>query len=199
MEPMKAFKEPDGATPLDADEMEDLKIASITTRGELDRWEHKNIGEAMEWLERRKKLDEILTEEFIRKLHKQMLGKVWKWAGTFRQSDKNIGVSKYMIGIELRHLLDDVKYWIDNKSFPEDEIAVRFHHRLVLIHPFPNGNGRHSRMMADLLIENVLNKESFTWGAGDLTHTGDVRDRYLQALRKADKGDHRDLIAFARS
>jgi len=190
---------PKGATPLDPDEMEDLKIKTITTRGELDRWEQQNIGEAMDWLESRKNKSEILNVDFVKKLHDKMLNKVWAWAGNFRKTDKNIGVDKYRIGVELKILLDDTKYWIDNDTYEPDEIAARFHHRLVKIHCFPNGNGRHSRLITDTLLSDVLNKEPFTWGNGNLSIEGDIRDTYINALRSADNNDYGPLIKFVRT
>lgn len=190
---------PKGATPLSEEEMEGLKIKTITTRGELDRWEQQNIGEAMDWLDKRKNKSEILNEEFVKKLHYQMLNKVWEWAGKFRKTDKNIGVDKHRIGVELRQLLDDTKYWIDNNTYEPDEIATRFHHRLVHIHCFPNGNGRHARLMTDTLLTDVLGKKAFTWGSGDLVHEGDVRDIYISALRFADGHDYEPLKRFVRA
>jgi len=195
---MKQFENPPGATSLDPDELEGLKLKHITTRGELDRWEQENIGDAMDWLERRRKGD-ILTEEFIKTLHDKMLGKIWTWAGTFRKSGKNIGVDWRTIGIELRQLLDDVRFWIENKTYPEDEIAARFHHRLVAIHLFPNGNGRHARLMADVLLSDVFEKAPFTWGNSNLTAENDVRAKYIAALRAADGHDYNQLMEFVRS
>ncbi|NLD46311.1 MAG: mobile mystery protein B [Clostridiaceae bacterium] len=190
---------PKGATKLSEEEMEGLKIKTITTRGELDRWEQQNIGEAMDWLDKRKNKSNILNEAFVKKLHERMFDKVWDWAGTFRKTDKNIGVDKHRIAIELRQLLDDTQYWIDNKTYEPDEIAARFHHRLVHIHCFPNGNGRHSRLMTDTLLTDVLGKEPFTWGNGDLIHEGDVRDIYISCLRFADGHDYSPLKRFVRS
>lgn len=192
------FEYPDGATPLDPDEIKGLRLRHITTRAELDRWEQENIQDALSWLERRRKAN-ILSEEFICQLHEKMFGKVWKWAGEFRRTEKNIGVPWVKVAIELRMLLDDVEYWIENKTFPADEIAYRFHHKLVLIHLFPNGNGRHARMMADLLLEEMLETDSFTWGSQNLTSASETRKRYIDALRKADNQDYEHLAAFVRS
>jgi Fic-DOC domain mobile mystery protein B len=190
---------PKGASPLDPNEMEDLRIKTITTRGELDRWEQQNIGESMDWLDSRKNKSEIFHEDFVKKLHDKMLNKVWAWAGCFRKTDKNIGVDKYRIGVELKILLDDTKYWIDKNTYESDEIAARFHHRLVKIHCFPNGNGRHSRLMTDTLLSDVLEKEPFTWGNGNLSVAGDVREMYINALRSADDNDYEPLMKFVRS
>jgi Fic-DOC domain mobile mystery protein B len=195
---MIEFKYPEGATPLNKDEIEGPLPTHITTRAELDRWEQDNINEALAWLENRKRKD-ILNEPFVKLLHKKMFGNVWKWAGKFRQSNKNIGVDWYQISIELKKLCDDIKYWIENNTFSEDEIAARFHHRLVSIHLFPNGNGRHARLIADVLLENVLGKRPFTWGNANLVKSGDDRNRYMKSLYTADKGDYKYLLEFARS
>ena len=138
---MIQFEYPDGATPINADETEGLLLTHITTRAELDRWEQDNINEALAWVEERKPKD-ILNEPFMKLLHKKMFCNVWKWAGKFRRSKKTIGVPWYNISVDLKQLCDDVKYWIENKTFSEDETAARFHHRLVSIHLFPNGNHR---------------------------------------------------------
>lgn len=190
-----------GQTPLDEDEKEGLLIPTITTKGELDEVEQRNIEEAIRWvLERRKKftLEEVISEEFIKILHVKMLGNVWKWAGSFRNSNKNIGIDKYQISMALRALLDDCKYWCEHKTFSEEEIAIRFKHRLVSIHCFPNGNGRHSRLMADIIIEQIFSKDVFTWGGENLTKTGEFRELYLRALREADKDNIEPLVRFAR-
>ena len=192
------FDYPEDATPLDPNETKGLLLSHITTRTELDRWEQDNINEALAWIDQRKPKN-ILEESFIKLLHKKMFCNVWKWAGTFRQSEKNIGIVWYMVPIELKQLCDDVEYWIENKTFSEDEIAAIFHHRLVSIHPFANGNGRHARLMADILLENVLHKSPFTWGRASLTNAGTTRKQYIQSLVAADKGDYKPLLAFVRS
>ncbi|HVI49318.1 MAG TPA: mobile mystery protein B [Chitinophaga sp.] len=192
----------EGQTPLDEDEKEELRIPNITTRGELDELEQRNIEDAVRWTitrHRRFTVTEVLTEEFVRSVHTRMLGDVWNWAGSFRNSNKNIGVDKYQISIELRQLLDDCRYWIEHETFLPDEIAVRFKHRIVSIHCFANGNGRHSRLMADILIEKVLRGNVFTWGAKNFVNTGEYRAAYLHALREADKGKFELLTQFARS
>ncbi|HEY4110769.1 mobile mystery protein B [Puia sp.] len=192
----------EGQTPLDEDEKDGLLIPSVMTRGDLDEVEQRNIEEAIRWtVERRRKFSpsEVLTEDFIRELHRKMLGSVWEWAGEFRQSDKNIGVDKYQIGVELRILLDDCKFWIENKTFGPDETAVRFKHRIVSIHCFANGNGRHSRLIGDIIIEKLFGREVFTWGGNKLIATGKFRFAYPTALRAADNGNYEPLVVFARS
>lgn len=189
---------PEGATPINADEIEGLLLTHITTRAELDRWEQDNINEALTWIEERKPKD-VLNESFMKLLHSKMFCNVWKWAGTFRQSEKSIGVSWYRISIELRKLCDDIKYWIENKTFSEDEIAVRFHHRLVSIHLFPNGNGGHARLIADVLLENILSRPPFTWGNANLVKSSDDRKRYIESLTAADGGEYKHLLEFVRS
>ena len=192
----------EGQTPLAEEEKEGLLIPSVTTKGELDEVEQRNIEEAIRWTLSRRKMftaPEILTEPFLLDLHRRMLGEVWKWAGTFRKTDKNIGISKYDIGVGLRTLLGDCRYWIEHSTFEGEEIAIRFKHRLVSIHCFPNGNGRHSRLMADLIVEKVFGLEPFSWGGNLLTSTSAVRSAYIFALREADQGNYAPLISFARS
>lgn len=186
-----------GATPLDLDEAVGLIPTHVTTREELNRLEQENIVEAMQWLNT-SRLKSILDEAFIRKLHRQMFGRVWKWAGKFRTSDKNIGVPKADIGVELHKLCEDTKTRIEHKSYPPDEIAWRFHHRLVSIHPFPNGNGRHARLVTDMLLERLLHQSPFTWGGMGGVPQGEVRAAYLDALRAADRGDYGKLAEFVR-
>jgi len=189
-----------GQTPIDEDEKEGLKILTIATRKELDEFEHQNIESAIQWtLSHSFRAEEVLSEKFVRRLHKRMFGNVWKWAGEFRRTNKNIGVDKHQIGIELRKLFDDCRYWIVNRTNPEAEIAVRFKHRLVSIHCFPNGNGRHARLMADVLIEKILSQPVFTWGSVSLFQQGEARTVYISALREADEGSMESLLTFARS
>jgi Fic-DOC domain mobile mystery protein B len=189
-----------GQTPLDEDEKDGLLVKTITTRSELDEFEQLNIEEAKVWLLKTAfTVDKIISDAFIIELHKRMFNKVWRWAGTYRKSNKNIGVDKFEIAMQLRLLLDDTKYWIENETFSEDEIAIRFSHRLVKIHLFPNGNGRHSRLIADILINKGFGIDEFTWGSINLTNIGNVRKTYLNALKNADEGDYKDLLNFARS
>ncbi|MFH1879048.1 MAG: mobile mystery protein B [Candidatus Omnitrophota bacterium] len=192
------LKYPEGATPIDPDEQEGLILTHITTREELNRWEQENINKADEWCSSRKHGD-ILTIGFILKLHKKMFGDVWKWAGQLRSSGKNIGVSAWQISAELKKLLDDLNTWIEHRPYSNDEMAARFHHRLVSIHPFANGNGRHARMMTDLIQKQILNEEEFSWGSANLQLAGDCREKYIEALRGADNNDYSLLLEFARS
>lgn len=188
----------DGQTPLDEDEKEGLLIPTISTRQELDEFEQKNVEEAMEWsIMRTLAAEQILAEEFIRRLHIRMYSSVWKWAGEFRRTNKNIGVDKYRIPTELRYLLDDTLFWVEHETYPPEEIAIRFKHRLVSIHCFPNGNGRHSRLMADIIISHIYSQPVFSWGSQNLVQAGSVREQYIAALKKADLGDYQDLISFA--
>lgn len=194
------LKYEDGQTPLNEEEKEGLLIRSITTHGELDEHEQLNIEEAIKWIINSKfKKDKILTEKFIKTLHKKMLGNVWSWAGEFRKSEKNIGVEWVNIGIELRTLLNDTNYWIENGTYAPDEIAIRFKHRLVNIHCFPNGNGRHSRIMADILIEFIFAKQIFSWNQSNMVKADETRKEYIRSIREGDKGDISHLIKFARN
>ena len=186
-----------GETHLDPDEIEGLRIPFITTRAELDEHEQANIQRARIWLnKRRTKPAGLLTDPFVKRLHKEMYDEVWKWAGQFRKTEKNLGVDPVRIATDLRQLLDDARFWVENKTYEPDELAIRVKHRMVSIHCFSNGNGRHSRLFADLLIV-AIGAPLFTWGA--YTKMPDVRERYFEALRKADRGDMKPLIAFARS
>ncbi|WP_026710099.1 mobile mystery protein B [Flavobacterium filum] len=190
----------EGQTPLNEEEKEGLLIKTITTHAELDEYEQLNIENAIEWLLKQKlKKETILTDHFIKVLHKRMFGKVWKWAGEFRQSEKNIGVKWINIWHDLKVLFDDTNYWIDNATFPPDEIAIRFKHRLVNIHCFPNGNGRHSRLMADIIVESIFKKEIFSWHSSNMVKADEVRKEYIKSIRLADKGNIEPLIKFART
>lgn len=192
------FDEQDGQTPLDPDEKEALIPQHLTTKDELNDWEQENILIAVRWLKRTRAHD-VLSERFCRELHGKMFNLTWSWAGTFRRSDKNIGCDWTQVSVKLAQLFGNTQWWIDNATFPPDEIAARFHRDLVWIHPFPNGNGRHSRMMADVLVR-VQGQQAFSWGkGGNLVAANDVRARYLAALRAADQGDYQLLLAFVRS
>jgi Fic-DOC domain mobile mystery protein B len=193
------FQYAPGATPLDPDEAAGLVPSHITTQADLNAWEQANILQAVRWVARQKKRD-LLTEGFVRDLHRRMFDQTWKWAGTFRQSNKNIGVDWTQVAMKLRNLLDNTRFQIDHKVFEPDELVVRFHHQLVWVHAFPNGNGRHARLMADVLAQQ-LGRPRMTWGGADveLVSMGTVRDRYLKTLREADQGQWSGLIAFARS
>ncbi len=190
----------EGQTPLSEEEKEGLLISSITTHGDLDEHEQLNIEEAIKWLLNKKiKKDKILTESFIKMVHKKMFNNVWSWAGEFRKSEKNIGVRWINIGVDLKTLLDDTNYWIENKTYAPDEIAIRFKHRLVNIHCFPNGNGRHSRIMADIIIESVFGEKIFSWNQSNMVKADDTRKEYIRSIREGDKGDIKPLIKFARN
>jgi len=189
----------DGRTPLDENEKEGLLIKTISTRGELDEFEQLNIEKAVEWtISIKFQTEDIISEQFIKLLHNKMFCEVWSWAGKFRKTNKNIGVDKYLITEELRRLIDDCKFWIENKIYSKDGIAIRFKHRLVKIHCFPNGNGRHSRLMADVIISKIFEKKYFTWSSSNINKKSEARTNYLKAIKKADKGDIKPLIKFAR-
>ena len=192
------FNYPEGATPIDKNEIEGLKFKHITKKSELDHLEQANITSGIQWMLKRKGSD-ILNEQYLKELHKKLFGDVWEWAGKFRTTGKNIGVDPYVISIELRKLLGDVEYWLTNKTFEPYEAAIRFHHKLVYIHPFPNGNGRHSRIMTDALLIKKCGLVAIDWSSGqDLDVTGDYRRKYICALREADKGNYDLLIEFTK-
>ena len=189
-----------GQTPIDEEEKDDLLIRTISTRDELDEFEQANILEAIDWSFRiNHNINTVLSIDFIKELHKRMFSEVWSWAGSFRKTNKNIGVDKYLIEQELHKLIGDCRFWIENRVYPFDEIAVRYKYRMVSIHPFPNGNGRHSRICGNILISQVLKQEVFTWGGMDVINPRKARNKYLDALIQADRGDMIPLIEFARS
>jgi len=186
----------DASTPLDGDERDGLIPSYITLRGELNEAEQANILKCEEWAFARKR--NVLSQKFLNDLHKRMFGSVWKWAGVFRKSGKNIGVDAYKISQDLQLLIDDCQYWIDHDTYAPDEIAARFHHRLVHIHPYANGNGRHARLAADLLLTS-MKQNRFSWGRVSLVDAGQTRARYIEALRAADNNEYAPLLAFVRS
>ena len=188
----------EGNTPLTPEERAGLIPSYVTLRRELNEVEQINIEKGDQWAFSRRARHDVLDEDFLHELHKRMYGDVWKWAGEFRTTPRNIGVDVYQIGPDLRMLIDDVRYWMEHNTFPPDEIAVRFHHRLVFIHPFPNGNGRFSRLAADMLAVR-LDQPRFSWGSDNLVAVGELRRRYIAALRLADSNDIQSLQAFARS
>lgn len=191
---------PPGTTPLDPDELKHLRPPDISTQEQLNAAEQKNIAEAELWVFSRKRRD-VLTEPFLRKLHKRMFADVWRWAGRYRTTEKNLGVAPHLIGEEIQKLLADARYWIENRVYPWNELGARFHHRLVSIHPFPNGNGRHARLSTDVLLVQYGQPRP-TWGGkleGDLQKMSERRQRYLQALRKADQLSFEELFQFVRS
>ena len=186
----------DGSTPLTEEELEQLIPSYITLRHELNEAEQSNIMDAEEWAFSRKR--DVLSGRFLDNLHKRMFGRIWRWAGEHRQSNKNLGIDAYRIPAELRQLLDDGRYWIDNATYEIDEIAARFHHRLVWIHAYPNGNGRHARLATDLLLVGLGHKP-FSWGRVNLVDAGKTRNQYIAALRAADKHNIELLLEFVRT
>ncbi len=184
----------DGQTPLDPDEADGLIPRWVATRGDLDQVESTNIDRSYAWaamaLRRR---EQVASDAFLRGLHHAMFGQVWQWAGRYRLTERNIGIAPHDICMQLRQLFDDTAAWREYRSYALAEQAYRLHHRLTWIHPFPNGNGRCARLMADhYLVQH--GGTPFTWGR--TLHAGDVRRRYLQAIRAADAGDYAPLADF---
>lgn len=190
----------EGQTPLDLDEKLDL-IPSIITREDLNACEQENIMQARQWIMQKSTLSrvDLISEDFIKLVHKKMYGRVWKWAGKYRRTNKNIGVDYYCIPMELKKLLDDIKYWIENDIYTFDDLAIVLHHRLVKIHLFPNGNGRHARLYADA-IAFFYTGNTLSWGMHQTLYTdNETRKEYIKALRLADQGEYSLLILFAKS
>lgn len=190
------YQYPEGATPLDPDEKEGLKIKHITLLKELDQFEQANIIHGKKWMMKYKKQD-IISEIFIKTLHKKLFGDVWEWAGEYRKTNKNIGVDKYEIPIYLKQLIGDTDYWIKHKTYHPLELAIRFHQRLVAIHLFPNGNGRHARIMADTILIKLYNLKPIDWvRKNKFQNIKERRASYILALREADKGNYQPLLDF---
>ncbi len=185
------FSTPDGATPIDDEEAAQLLPSHLNSKAELNAWEQSNIVSAVSWARRSRSL--ILTEAYIRELHKQMFNETWEWAGTYRTSNKNIGVDCSQIVSSVADLVKTVEYWISNETYSVDETAIRAHHRLVLIHPFPNGNGRHARLWSDIIAEKH-NRPPFDWNNSKLNVDGDGRKKYIRALRRADNNNYEALL-----
>lgn len=196
------FSEPPESTPLEEEEKEELIPRAITTRNELNAEEELNILSAAAWLaSSRLTMDRLLTTKRLQEIHKRMFGRVWKWAGKFRHSEKSIGIPWWEVPMQLDSLCQDTLAQLRDTSptrWSDDEIAIRFHHRLVVIHPFPNGNGRHARLVTEKLL-STLGEAEFTWGRTSLHKDGEARKEYITALRAADKGDYSILLKFARS
>ena len=192
------IEQPDGATPLEPEELEGLRFKHIATRGELDHLEQANIAEGLRWMRRSRRSD-IFSIAYACELHRRLFGQVWHWAGEFRKTGKNIGVDAREIPVSLRLLFDDAKYWLDTGTYAPREAALRFHHRLVFIHPFINGNGRHARILADASLEKLCGQGPIDWSGGyNLQGMNKRRSEYIQALRAADRGDYSLLLAFGR-
>ena len=190
------FRNRDGSTPLDEDQFEGIKFPHIITMGELDEVEDKNIQDGLDWLNRQKKTDDYLSIQFLNKLHKKLFGDVWKCAGSFRKSLINLSkVDQFNIGPELKNLFEDVKVWIENGKMGWDEISAEFHHRLVSIHPYPNGNGRISRIMTEYL-QGKYGLPITSWKTSLRDSPKERREQYIKALQEADSGDYTKLIDF---
>ncbi len=191
-----AFESDDVATPLTPVERDGLIPTHVTLRRELNELEQQNIAEANAWAFERKR--NVLDETFLRGLHRRMFNHVWRWAGDYRKTERSLGVPPHRIQPDLIQAIDDARYWIEHKSYAPDELAVRFHHRAVLVHPFANGNGRWSRLAADLLV-TARGGLRFSWGDANLQTAGAARQAYIDALHAADNHDLAPLVVFARS
>ena len=185
-----------GATPLTDEERAGLKLSFVTTRDDLNAAEQQKIIKARSRAFKRK--NKVRNRDYLNGLHKRMYGDVWKWAGTYRTTGKSTGVDAYRIQTDLQEMLDNVSYWIEHETYPPDEIVARFHHKLVYIHPYPDGNGRHARLAADILLKE-MGQKPFTWGRSNLRDAGEARKTYIDALRAADGRDYAKLLDFVRS
>lgn len=184
-----------GQTPIDDDEKLAL-IPHIDTLEELNIWEHENIIEARKWAmsSRVLKISDVFDLDFLVKLHKKMFNKTWKWAGNLRASNKNIGCDFYQIRTELKNLSDDIKFWLEKNTYNAKQLALIIHHRLVKIHLFPNGNGRHARLAADCILKKLDSTKKIDWEGKNFRSSEELRKKYITALRSSDKGDYRELF-----
>lgn len=190
------FEEPEGATPLDPNERDGLKFLHVTTRQQLDELEQANIEQGLAWVTRRRG-GSVFDDQFIRTLHKRLFGDVWSWAGSYRRTEKNIGIDPLQIAVAIRTLIDDARFWAEAKTYPPLEAAARFHHRMVQIHPFVNGNGRHARIATDIMLEEAYDHPPVAWASGfDLQQDNERRKAYIAALRAADRNDFDPLLAY---
>jgi Fic-DOC domain mobile mystery protein B len=187
-----------GATPLDPDEAAGLLPKHIADKGQLNQWEQANIVAASQWAFAVAARADLLSDDFARELHRRMFNQTWRWAGQYRHSDKNIGVDWVQVPTQVRDLLADARYWLEHATWPKVEAVVRLHHRMVAIHPFPDGNGRHARLLADLLMMK-LSQPALTWGRGNLANAAALRATYIAALQRAGAGELGPLVDFAQS
>jgi Fic-DOC domain mobile mystery protein B len=196
---MPKIPNPDANTPLTPEEQDGL-IPNLATHEELNEWERDNILQARQWALGDRQLTRLgpMSENYIRELHRRMFDQTWRWAGTYRKTEKNLGVPVADIREQLGQSLGNVQYRLENKTYEVDECAIRFHYELVVIHAFPNGNGRHARLIADIVAAKYGGLV-FSWGSKDLIPAGKARATYLAALRAADHGDIKEILKFARS
>ncbi len=189
-----------GATPLRAEDLEGLKLPHLSTLAQLNEAEAANILDGQRWALRARtsQLPDLLTDDYLQRLHAAMFGAVWRWAGEFRNHDTNIGCGFTEIRPQLRALYGEAAGWLEFGTYPAEEFAIRLHHRVVLIHPFANGNGRHARLLADVVLLRHFKRARLAWGGGSLDNADPDRERYLDALRAADHHDYRALIEFTR-
>lgn len=185
------------ATPLDPDEAADLVPTHIATVAQLNEWESKNILRAEAWALDRRHTD-VTTEEFVKSLHLRMFDRTWRWAGRYRTTGKNFGSPPHLIPTEVRDVCANAAIWRTEGAFTPTEFAVRLHHRMVVVHPFPNGNGRHARLLADVALFS-MGEDRLTWGRANLQEPGSARSEYIAALKAADAGNFEPLLRFSRS
>ncbi len=193
----KITDQPEGATPLD--EISGLLRSEITTRSQLDGAEALNILNAEDWIERGR-LGGVFTMGFYEQLHRRMFDEVWEWAGQLRSvtgARPNIGVSPERVPMELGRVA--MEYNREWEKYHEDSLlpfVAKYHHALVLVHPFDNGNGRWSRLACDVIVKRLAKETPITWATDTLNVQSDERTRYIAALRSADEHDYQPLIDY---
>ena len=190
------FEQPDNATPVRPEEAASLRVP-VVDRRQLNEIEAANVADGRAWALRSRK--DCFTDEYLAELHRRMFGSVWTWAGSYRTHEVNIGnTAPHEIAVAVRAALDDGRYWYEHESYGPHELAIRLHHRLVEVHPFVNGNGRCTRLLADVVVRR-LKAEPLTWGSASLIETGEARAAYIAALKAGDEHDLAPLVSFARS
>lgn len=181
-----------GRTSLTVQDLQGLKLPFVKTRAQLSAVEGPNIvsGKQATLTSRKSRVPNMLSVEYLRELHSRMFNDVWDWAAQIPSTELQNEFAASVPGIRPQLSIlyaDAIEYWLNDKRMTPEEFAVRVHHRVVKIHPFRNGNGRHSRLLADLLLSENFGLETFTWGGSAQLGAGDLyRQPYLEGLKAAD-------------
>jgi Fic-DOC domain mobile mystery protein B len=194
---MAVWKSIHGETPID--DISGLKPKGLTTRAQLNAVEARNMRKAVVryLVIKPSRRQAPFTLEWCYKLHRQMFGEVWRWAGQKRTTELNIGVPFHRIDVDLKNLMADLAFWREKGEMDPIEQVARLHHRAVFIHPFLNGNGRWSRLLANIFQKQSTDKLTI-WPEETVGNASVIREEYLAAVRSGDKGDYNPLIALHR-
>ena len=192
-----------GETPIPGDELAALvphvidTLAAPITRADIYDLESAVLQDVTETqlaaaLDGSLTLDDLLNDYFLRDLHTQLYGDIWMWAGRWRQYEVNIGVAPEHIAVELRSAMGNIGYrWERAADWTPRELGVAVHAEAVRVHPFTDGNGRTTRLLADLVFIAAQDP-------AELQYDWNIDKRgYIEHLREFDR--HRnvaDLAAF---